>query len=281
MLEKKHILIISREPRVLAEIKAELMEYFDISIASTSAAAFTAMEMYEMSAIIIYICEMREMAFSIFAEIFDLAKIKKIPVKFLSEKGSDEDENTAFAMGAVDYSTRRRGTTKALIDRIKLRINAGEYEKKHFNNKVLLSGGNIPEAILFDKTILVADDVELNRDIISATLSDVKGLTLEFAANGKEVVEKFSKDPNLYSLILIDINMPVMNGLEATKTIRRLACENAREIPIIATTADVNEKSIKLCLEAGMNDYIEKPVSYEKILAVAAEHCQISIGRKL
>jgi len=79
----------------------------------------------------------------------------------------------------------------------------------------------------------------------------------------------------------MDVQMPVMNGLDATKIIRRLNYENAREIPIIAATADVDEKEIKLCLEAGMNDYIQKPMTYEKILTAAAEHCPVySIGNK-
>jgi len=243
------------------------MDHFDISIAATSAAALTTMEMYEVSAIVIYIHENREMAFSVFADIFDLAKSKNIPIKFLTEKGNDEDEIAAFEMGAVDYSARRRGTTRALVDRIKLRINASEYEKNVLSK-------NAPGAILHNKTILVAEDVEINRDIVAAILSEVDGLTVEFAADGKEVVDKFEKSPNRYTLILMDVQMPVMNGLEATKAIRRLKCENAREIPIIAATADVEEKEIQLCLEAGMNDYIEKPIDYEKILAVAAEHCR-------
>jgi len=126
---------------------------------------------------------------------------------------------------------------------------------------------------LVNKTILVADDVELNRDIIKTILSVIEGLKVEFASDGKEAVEKFEKDPNLYSFILMDVQMPVMDGLEATRTIRRLSCENAREIPIIAVTASVDEKEIELCLKAGMNDILEKPIIYDKILTVVAEHC--------
>jgi len=280
--EKKHILVISGEPRVLAEIKLELMDHFDISIAATSAAALAAMEMYEMSVIVIYICENRKKAFSVFAEIFDLAKSKSIPIIFLTGKGNDEDEIAAFAVGAVDYSARRQGTTKALVDRIRLRINSSEYEKKFLaDERIPHSGSSALGNVLVNKTILVADDIELNRDIIAAMLSEIQGLTVEFAADGKEAVEKFKKNPNLYSLILMDVHMPVMDGLEATKAIRHLNCENAREIPIIAATANVEEKEIELCLKAGMNDYIEKPVAFDKIMNAAAEHCFVnSIGSK-
>jgi len=272
--EKKHILIVSEEPRVLAELKSELTDHFDISITATSAAAIAAMEMYEMSAIVIYIYENRKIAFTIFNDIFDFAKSKNIPITFLTERGNDEDENAAFALGAVDYSAKRSGTADALINRIKLRINSSENEKKLIGSQ----DGSSPredaaEMFLANKTILVADDVELNREIIKIQLSGIDGLKVEFASDGKEAVKKFTEAPDLYSLILMDVQMPVMDGLEATRTIRRLSFENAREIPIIAVTASAEEKEIELCLKAGMNDILEKPIAYEKMLAVAAEHC--------
>jgi len=272
--EKKHILIVSEEPRVLAELKSELTDYFDISITATSAAALAAMEMYEMSAIVIYIYENRKMAFSVFSDIFGFAKSKNIPITFLTERGNDEDENTAFSLGAVDYSAKRPGTANALVNRIKLRINSSENEKKLFNSRdIMLSEEKSPEKILFNKTILVVDDVELNRDIMEAMVKGIEGLSVEFASNGKEAVDKFEKDPNLYSLIFMDIHMPVMDGLEATKTIRHLVCENAREVPIIALTASADEKEVELCLKAGMNDIYDKPISYEKLLSAAVDHC--------
>jgi len=274
---KKHLLILSSEPQILAEMKSELMDNFTVSIAATGTAAVDAVESFDVSAIIIYISENREKAFSFFADIFHLSKNKHIPVIFLSDNNNNDDELTAFSMGAADYSVRRRGITKALINRLQLRIYASECEKiLKSSNKTYLSDSKTSEMVLVNKTILVADDVELNRDIIAAMLSEIEGLTIDFAADGKETVEKFKKNPNLYSLILMDVQMPEMNGLEATKAIRHLACDNARDIPIIAATADVDEKEIKLCLEAGMNDFIEKPVAYDKILAAAAEHCFVN-----
>jgi len=270
---KKRVLIVSGEPRILAEIKMELMEHFDVSIAASGDAATSALEMNSMAAVVIYIPESCEKAFSVFADISGFVNKKKIPVIFLAEKGNDEDENAAFMVGAVDYSTRRHGTLNALISRIKLRIKASEYEKQ------LLSGesasSSVPadlEAVLNNKTILVVDDLELNRYIIYDMFSEIEGLTLEFAGDGREAVDKFAEEPNRYSLILMDVQMPGMDGLEATRTIRSLSCERAREIPIIAVTGGVEEREIELCLEAGMDDFIEKPMSYDKLLAVIAEH---------
>jgi len=269
------VLIVSGEPRILAEIKIELMAFFNISIAATSELALNAFELNEVAAVVICIGENRDNAFSIFNGIFDYVNSKNIPIIFLAEKGNDDDETIAFAMGAVDYSTRRRGTVNALSNRINLRINASEYERRILAGETAPNSFDkaAPEKILFGKTILVVEDVEINREIIAAMLSDIEGLTVDEAANGKEAVEKFKKNPELYSLILMDVNMPVMDGLESTRIIRSLDCANARDVPIIALTATTNEAEIEQCLKAGMHDYLEKPMPYDKFLVLAAEHC--------
>ena len=273
--QKKHILIVSGEPRILAEIKTELIAYFDISIAATSELAFSALETNRVAAVVICIGENREKAFSVFNGIFDSVRIKNIPTIFLAEKGNDDDETTAFAMGAVDYSTRRRGTINALSNRIHLRINASEYEKRVLAGEVSPDSFDnaAPETILAGKTILVVEDVELNREIVAGMLFHIEGLTVDLACDGKEAVEKFKENPELYSLILMDVQMPVMDGLAATKAIRGLNCGNARVVPVIALTASSDEAEIEKCLKAGMNDFLEKPMAYDKFLVLVAEHC--------
>ena len=272
--EKKHILIISDEPRVLAEIKKELMEPFDVSIAAAGGAALAALEMYDTAAVVIHIGESREKAFAVFSGILEFVKDKKIPVIFLAEKDNDEDETAAFMMGAADYSVRRHDGAGALISRIRLRACASECERRLSSAEgSLFSCSAAPEAALNNKTILVTDDLELNREIVAGMLSEIEGLTLEFAADGNEAIDKFAEDPKRYSLILMDVQMSGMDGLNATRAIRSLHCENARVIPIIALTASVKEDEIGLCLEAGMDDCIEKPMVYDRLLAVIAEHC--------
>ena len=273
---KKHILVICGDPRILAEMKKDLMDSFEVSLANSSEAALTALDVYHMSAVVINIGigETRDKAFSVFGSIFGPVKSGHIPIIFLAEKGNDEDETKAFAMGAADYSARRHGTIQALIKRINLRITASENEIR------VLTGENAheftivnPEEVLVGKTILLAEDIEINREIVSAMLSDIEGLVLDFACDGAEAVEQFKKNPDKYALILMDIQMPVMNGIEATKIIRSLDCENARDVPIIALTADTQEKEIEVCLGAGMNDFIAKPLDVERLMGVAAEHC--------
>jgi len=119
--------------------------------------------------------------------------------------------------------------------------------------------------------LLLAEDVEVNREIIQ-TMLEKTGITLECAANGKEAVALFEKHPGRYSAILMDIQMPEMNGYEATKKIRAMDAATAKEIPIIAMTADVFREDIDACLAAGMNEHIGKPVDTEELLTKLAAH---------
>jgi len=273
---KKHVLVISGVPRVLAEIKMELMGSFDVNIAAVSETALAVLEMHDIAVAVICIDENREHAFSIFQDIYDSVQNKNIPVIFLAEKGNDDDETAAFAIGAADYTTRRSGTVNALVNRIRLRISAGEYERRAVKAEsaaAASSGNAAPEAVLTGKTILVAEDVELNREIVSCMLSDIDGLTLDMACDGREAVEKFKARPDRYALILMDIHMPEMDGLTATRIIRGLPCDNARDIPVIALTASTDEAEIEKCLDAGMNNFLEKPMSYDKLLVMAADYC--------
>ncbi|MCL2819323.1 MAG: response regulator [Oscillospiraceae bacterium] len=273
--EKKHVLLISGDPRILAEIKMELIAHFHVSMSAASSSALNALDAYTISAVVICIGENSGAAFSDFHDIFERAKNSHIPILFIAEKGNDDDETKAFAVGAVDYSARRRGTVDALVSRINLRINASEHEK------LLMMGESFSptpdevtaEQALNGKTFLIVDDVGLNRQLIKAMLEGVEGLTVDEAADGKEAFEMFKSSPEKYSLILMDIQMPVMDGLEATMAIRELNNVHSKNVPIIALTAASLESEVKECMDAGMNDFIVKPMAYDDLIVMAAEHC--------
>ena len=107
--------------------------------------------------------------------------------------------------------------------------------------------------------ILAVEDVEINREIIAAILED-SGIVIDFAVHGKMAVSMFEEHFEEYSLILMDVQMPEMDGYEATRRIRALDLPAARGIPIVAMTAHVFREDIDKCLEAGMNDHIGKPI---------------------
>ena len=120
--------------------------------------------------------------------------------------------------------------------------------------------------------VLLVEDNELNIEVALMLLEDA-GVKADVAKNGKEAVDKFlaSKEGD-YDLILMDVMMPVMNGYEATQTIRCSSHPLATSIPIIAQTANAFQDDIKRVKEAGMNAHISKPIEEENLLKILAQY---------
>ena len=116
------------------------------------------------------------------------------------------------------------------------------------------------------KTLLIAEDNDLNYEILEEQL-EMYGIHCVRAVNGKECVQLFEGAPSgTYDAILMDMQMPVMNGLDATRAIRRLPSPESKQIPIIALTANAYLEDVQKCKEAGMNDHMSKPVQIEQII---------------
>ena len=121
--------------------------------------------------------------------------------------------------------------------------------------------------------ILLVEDNELNMEIAEFMLEDGGAVVLK-AWNGKEAIEIFEKsEPGEINMIMMDIMMPVMGGLEATRKIRTLDRPDAATIPIVAMTANAFSDDIRRSREAGMNEHLSKPLEMEKIIRTAARYC--------
>lgn len=119
--------------------------------------------------------------------------------------------------------------------------------------------------------ILLVEDNDLNIEI-AQTILEMGGVTVDLARNGQEAVDIFlASDPNLYDLILMDIQMPVMDGLEATRIIRRSDHPRAATIPIIAMSANAFDEDMKKSVESGMNGHLSKPIDIDKFFQTIAE----------
>jgi signal transduction histidine kinase len=160
-------------------------------------------------------------------------------------------------------------------------IKAGKGGEKDFSRE---SGGSKETSFSFNgHTILIAEDVEINREIIASFLEKTE-ISIDFAENGKRAVSMFMEHSGIYSLIFMDVHMPDMDGFEATKQIRiiedELKTKTSGEsgmkfpngIPIIAMTADVFNEDIEKCLSAGMNGHIGKPIEPEALYKVIRKH---------
>ena len=127
------------------------------------------------------------------------------------------------------------------------------------------------KARLEGRRILLAEDVELNAEILM-DMMELENIKVDHAENGKMAVEMFEQSTaGIYSAILMDVRMPEMDGLEATKVIRALGREDAKRIPIIALTANAFDEDVQLSLQAGMNAHLNKPVEADHLIRILSE----------
>jgi len=132
------------------------------------------------------------------------------------------------------------------------------------------------------RRILLAEDVEINREIV-LTLLEPTQLKIDCAEDGGEAVKLFAAAPEAYDIIFMDMQMPVMDGLDATRRIRAIEAEraeqnklseNPKSVPIIAMTANVFREDVEHCIEAGMNDHIGKPIDYNELMVKIKKYLQ-------
>ncbi|MCL2865816.1 MAG: response regulator [Lachnospiraceae bacterium] len=139
-------------------------------------------------------------------------------------------------------------------------------EKAMKNNAI--SGQKIDFA---GHSILLVEDVDINREVVEALLAPLN-LQIACATNGREAYEMFQANPDDYEVIFMDIQMPELDGYEATKLIRALDIPKAATVPIIAMTANVFKEDIEKCLRVGMNAHIGKPIDYQEVLGMLRKY---------
>ena len=145
-----------------------------------------------------------------------------------------------------------------------------EFERAANRNHMDLSKEK-KRAELAGRRVLVAEDIEMNAEIIMDVL-EMEDVESDHAENGKVALEMFDQSaPGTYAAILMDIRMPVMDGLEATVAIRALEREDAKRIPIIALTANAFDEDVQRSLQAGMNAHLSKPVEPDHLYQTLGE----------
>jgi CheY-like chemotaxis protein len=134
------------------------------------------------------------------------------------------------------------------------------------NGGALSAGG-----IFKGKRMLVAEDIDINREILIALLEDTS-ILIDCAENGAEAVDMITANPEKYDIVLMDLQMPKMGGLEATKKIRGLNLERRSRLPIVAMTANVFKEDIEECINAGMDGHLGKPLEMDKVLEILRKY---------
>jgi len=211
--------------------------------------------------------------------------------KKIREHSSDSGHSVAIMISAVEWSVIEDKARKAGVDSFLSKplfpstvadlidnCLGVEHEKKEEKHEI--------DGLFAGRHVLLAEDVEINREIVQALLEPTQ-LEIDFAENGKEAVSKFRESPDKYDLIFMDVQMPEMDGYEATRQIRAIETElysaknsasltegktrnnnrNLRkQIPIIAMTANVFKEDIEKCSAAGMNGHVGKPLNLDEVI---------------
>lgn len=177
---------------------------------------------------------------------------------------------TAYDWSEIEEEAREAGVNEFLAKPI--------YKSKLKQKMLSLANGGteepevstelIKQQILEGKRVLLVEDNLLNMEI-AVELLKMAGVASDGAENGIEAVEKFAaSEPGTYDLIMMDIQMPKMNGYDAARAIRNLNRDDSKTIPIIAMTADAFAQDIQASVSAGMNEHLSKPISLERLLHI-------------
>jgi CheY-like chemotaxis protein len=146
-----------------------------------------------------------------------------------------------------------------------------ENESKYSDICGEIKHNEVVEGEFSGKRLLIAEDIEINREILISLLENT-GLEIDCAADGKEALEMIEKEPDKYDAVFMDLQMPRMDGLEATQRIRALPAMQGVSLPIIAMTANVFREDIEKCLLAGMDSHLGKPLDMDKVLDKLREY---------
>ena len=201
---------------------------------------------------------------------------------FAQEKNDarSDYQGTGLGMAIVKSLLDQMGGTISITSK----VGAGTIFVIEIPFEIAPSPENMPQRPLAQEQdirglhLMLAEDNELNAEIAQMLLQD-KGAQITLVSDGKQALELFrTSPPDTFDGILMDIMMPVMDGLTATRHIRALERPDAKKIPIIAMTANAFHEDADRCLAAGMNAHLSKPLEISKVVAAIAEHCRRECG---
>jgi len=177
---------------------------------------------------------------------------RSLPIVLMSAYAGKEEEARCAALG-VNVFMPKPITASTLFDAVV----GAQGARVHVSRRAL----DAPLEREFDSLVLLAEDNESNQMVATEILSRL-GLRLDIAQNGREAVEMLRAAPDKYAAVLMDMQMPEMDGLTATRELRRTGCT----LPIIAMTANAMKSDLEACLAAGMNDHVTKPIERKALV---------------
>ena len=190
-----------------------------------------------------------------------------------SGRRADDGDNVSGATSADNVSGATSADNVSVMSHSGKRVSTSDDVSGTNPSENRAAGQNVPEPQidLNGRCILLAEDLPINAEIMIMILSTEK-INTELAKNGRIALEMFENhEPGYYDAILMDMRMPEMDGIEATKAIRSLDREDARSIPIIALTANAFDEDVERSLQAGLNAHLSKPVDSDELFRTLTE----------
>jgi len=259
------ILIADDDPDVLLYFK-EIMQKFGVSC-DTAASGEDALRLVE-----------QEGRYNIYFVDWAMSGMNGIDLtRALKEKASSPDHAVIIMISSAELSAVEEEARQAGVDKFLSKplfpsaiaeiINTalGLDQRQTFEEQSDIAG------LFAERHMLLVEDVEINREI-ALTLLEPTLIKIDCAENGVEAVRMFSEAPEKYDVILMDVQMPEMDGYEATRRIRAMDVPNAQTIPILAMTAHVFREDIEKSIQAGMNSHLGKPLNYDDVLQTLREY---------
>lgn len=159
---------------------------------------------------------------------------------------------------------------------VKIPVRTGLLQAQTQDSPEQVAGGvleGLSRTLLKDVPVLMVEDNDINAELTQLLLQEYGANMIDWVHNGQEAVELYSaSEPEHYRVILMDLRMPVMDGITAARKIRSLHRMDALSVPIIAMSADAYKEDINRCLEAGMQDHISKPIDINRLISAIAAH---------
>ncbi len=186
---------------------------------------------------------------------------RELPIMVLTSYSFEDIEQQARDAGIDMFLTKPFFVSNFRRAVMQIKSDGTEAEIEPQENDMTISG----------LKVLAAEDNEINAEILCELL-EIEDVTCDIATNGQEALEKFEASaPDRYDMIFMDVQMPVMNGYEATRAIRACSHVNAKTIPIIAMTANAFDDDVKAALDSGMNAHLAKPINMDKLKEIVCK----------
>ncbi|GHV79654.1 hypothetical protein AGMMS49944_14450 [Spirochaetia bacterium] len=198
-----------------------------------------------------------------------------IGMTYVAKSSPDPQRKTYCLNKIAEASAYLLGVISDALDMLKIESGRFERSLNYFNFEKMMqrveyvfadTNANAAADDFSGRHILLVEDIEINQEIVIALLEPTS-IMIDCAENGADAVRLFTEAPEKYDVIFMDVQMPKMDGYEATRLIRASGLPRADAIPIVAMTAYVFPEDIEKCLAAGMNDHVGKPLDFEEVKA--------------